>query len=179
MVPSTRFPIRSSRLSPFAVTDRLEIGEEGISLQIPDKVIPFGLRGKSPFTEPLVPLLEHPAGRAGGRDEFHDPFRPERLLVRRKELFLLCRGEKDDPIPRPTGPVQADRRDAPPEERQLPVGLLDGQPLRRDPLPVLCGPCARRARSPLPVLSPFPALFRRRDPLLIPEQPGDVLLPAR
>ena len=105
---------------------RLQITEKGKTPQIPGKNIRFVAGGKAPVFQAAVPRMEHPAGRSGGRNEFHDPVGSTSLLELLGKKGAIRLGKDDDPIPRPAGPVQPRPRDAPLENLQLPLHLFDG-----------------------------------------------------
>jgi len=105
---------------------RLQIVKKGKTRQIPDKNICCVAGGKAPVFQAAVPSMEHPAGRSGGRNEFHDPVGSTSLFEHLGKEGALRLGKDDDPIPRPAGPVQARLRDAPLEHLQLPIHLSDG-----------------------------------------------------
>ena len=142
------------------------------------KASSFGLLRKSSFAKASVPLFEHAARRTGSRDEFNEPFCPEGLFVNLKQVLFFRCGEDNDPVSRMAGTVQADRRDAPPEESQLlfPPPRRSIPPRRSVPGPLQT--TSFQYDSLLLFLPLFSDFFRRRNLLLFPKKPGDILLSA-
>jgi hypothetical protein len=132
-----------------------QIGEKGVPSQVACKGGPRLPVGETFRIEAAIPLPEHPARRPGGGGEFHQPERPAGLFVGRKQGRMPRFGNHDDPIAHPAGPVQADRRDTPPEDRKLSLHLPDAQPVRGDLFAVLRGPFAHGHGCPLPPINVF------------------------